>query len=73
MKLYYVYRIDWAVVGRSRVKRDACAEALNLPSRAYVYAPSEDTIASILLARYGWGVKDFNADEYHGHKVFPAD
>ena len=73
MKLFYVYNIDWDVLGRSRIKRDACAEALQLPARVYVYAEDEDSIADTLSDRYGWCIRSLNADEWNDTKVFPAD
>lgn len=75
MNLYSVTNIIWDCDddAKSDEQRQELAEALQLPSSAYVHAEDEDEIADVLSDRYGYCIRSLDTDEVTNSMVVHAD
>jgi hypothetical protein len=72
MQLYRVYNIDWDCDPNvpTREQRDECADALGLPSGAYIYTDSEDNIKPLMRNRHGFDILDMNLMALNADVIF---
>lgn len=61
MQLYHVTNIIWDL-DEDDDTADEGAEALGLPSSAYVYASDEDAVTDVLSDKLGWCIRTLDVD-----------